>query len=623
MGPPDSIGNFSPWAHMMASHPSLAYRYTQRMHALWAYLIKSTVAPSWAHPIPHIQLADRYTQALCSTWAQLTASETPPPPFAHQYTEPMGPYDVHGHRPTSVEIRSHLISNWANNVPAEPKSTIPSSRSNTYSASHVATTPPSLVLSTSTKTSSKAKPAYINQKLSISAPESNDVLMVSDNSLDDPEALEQRPAVLPRKKGKQFKDSVEFQKSTIIVPASESDSEPEQITFSAEPGSIKQKADDVGDFVDETTSEATDDSGFSADGSQEFDGLLPKTSTIVSQSATPPPCKKLKKESSEVTNYSDLVPLPSTQVPVGYYNDVVPPPSTQVPPASQKAAANEVVKPHSQCRNNDLPVPADSKAFLSMALLWAGSQANPWEISKSLMADALQEIFDVVYPDVKYKVNSNGTVFAVTQQWLSEWRSNISSTALVIVVDFCSCIKDAPNALVAKQLLKDSYLSMFVLQMIASTHLSAIVDHASVPALYTDKLTLGNGMDGVIVLCVIALEHTLKFVKDSIINVDEVLASMATGKFSVKLPAKHNKVMGKMSSRCYNFSFTYWHDEMEAYMKSISNRNEDSKLIIISHARRYMTKSARGDASDEDIKETQSIDERALICKNTTLWAST
>ncbi|KAG1854514.1 hypothetical protein F4604DRAFT_1932778 [Suillus subluteus] len=457
-----------------------------------------------------------------------------------------------------------------------------------FSASHAATTPPSSALSTSTKSSSKAKPAHINQKQSISAPESNDVLMVSDDSLDDPEALEQRPAVLPRKKGKQA-----IKKSTLIVPASESDSEPEQITFSAQPGSIKCKADDVRDFVDETTSEATDDSGFSADDSQKSKvtsipaiekGHLSRkttsTSTVVSQSATPPPSKKLKKESSEVTNcsdlvpppstqvpagyYDDLVPPPSTQVPAGYYDDVIPPPSTQVPLASQKATANEVVKPRGQYHNNDLPVPADSKwvkAFLSMALLWAGSQANPWEIFESLMVDALQEIFDVVYPDVKYKVNSNGAVFAVTQQRLSEWRSNIGSTVLAIIVDFCSRIKDAPNALVAKQLLKDcafvyedpdnrsretAYLSAFVLQMIASTHLSAIV----------------------IVLCIIALERALKFVEDSIINVDEVLASMATGKFSVKLPAKRNKVTGKMSSGCYKFSFTNWHDETEAYMMS-------------------------------------------------------
>ncbi|KAG2128922.1 uncharacterized protein EDB93DRAFT_1255949 [Suillus bovinus] len=241
-----------------------------------------------------------------------------------------------------------LINSWANDVPAELKSTILSSRLNTFSASHAATTPPSLVLSTSTKTSSRAKPAHINQKQSISTTESNDVLMVSDNSLDDPEALEHLPAVLSRKKGKQL-----IKKSTLIVPTSESDSEPEQIMFSAQPGSIKRKADNVGDFVDETASEATDDSSFSADDSQA--SLLPKvtsipaiekghvsrkttsTSTVVSQGATPPPSKKLKKESFEVTNCSDLVPLPSTQVPAGYYDNDIPPPNTQVPPASQKA----------------------------------------------------------------------------------------------------------------------------------------------------------------------------------------------------------------------------------------------------------------------------------------------
>ncbi|KAG1766908.1 hypothetical protein EV702DRAFT_980495 [Suillus placidus] len=183
----------------------------------------------------------------------------------------------------------------------------------------------------------------------------------------------------------------------------------------------------------------------------------------------------------------------------------------------------EVIKPRGQYRNNDLPVPADSKwvkAFLSTALLWAGSQPNPWEMSESVMADALQEIFNVVYPGVKYKVNPNGAVFAVTQQRLSEWRSNIGSTALAIIVDFFSRIKDAPNAIVAKQLLKNyafmyedsdnisretAYLSVFVLQMIASTHLSAIVDHTDVPALNTDELALGKGMDGVIVLCVVAV----------------------------------------------------------------------------------------------------------------------
>ncbi|KAG2045946.1 hypothetical protein BDR06DRAFT_977841 [Suillus hirtellus] len=102
--------------------------------------------------------------------------------------------------------------------------------------------------------------------------------------------------------------------------------------------------------------------------------------------------------------------------------------------------------------------------------------------------------------------------------------------------------------------------------MIASTHINAIVDCASVPALITDELASG------------------KVCRKSIMNVDEVLASMATGNFSIKLPAKRNKVTGKMSSGCYKFFFANWHNEMEAYMKSIGNRDKDSKLIIISRA---------------------------------------
>ncbi|KAG1840508.1 hypothetical protein F4604DRAFT_1690744 [Suillus subluteus] len=353
-------------------------------------------------------------------------------------------------------------------------------------------------------------------------------------------------------------------------------------------------------------------------------------STIVSQNAAPPPPKRLKKESSESTNDDDLVPPPSTQVPAGYYDDTVPPPSTQVPPGHWTTAAQEVIKPRGQYRNTDLPVPANSKwvkAFLSTAVLWAGSQPNPWEMSESMMVDALQDIFDVVYPGIKYKVNLNGAVFAVMQQRLSEWRSNIGSAALAIIVDFCSRIKDAPNAEVAKQLLKKyafiyedldnisqemAYLSAFILQLMATNHLIVIADHIDVPALNTDELSL-EGMDGAIVLCIVALERALKFVRDNIIKVEEVLASMATGKFAVKLPMVLNKATGKMLSGCYKFSFANCHEETESYMKSISSRSNESKAAIIAHSRKLMKKSPmKAECSDDDDEE--SINECALIC---------
>jgi hypothetical protein len=39
----------------------------------------------------------------------------------------------------------------------------------------------------------------------------------------------------------------------------------------------------------------------------------------------------------------------------------------------------------------------------------------------------------------------------------------------------------------------------------ATTHLVAIADHTDVPTLHTDELALGKGMDGAIVLCVVAV----------------------------------------------------------------------------------------------------------------------
>ena len=307
------------------------------------------------------------------------------------------------------------------------------------------------------------------------------------------------------------------------------------------------------------------------------------------------------------------------------------------------------------------------KAFLNTAVLWAGSQDNLWEISEHEMADALQEIFDVVYPDVPYKVTINGSVFAIvsfassfciilscahnvlslkTLQHLSEWRSNIGSTALAIVVDFCSRVKGVPEKDIAQALLEDfaflyedtdnrtretAYKSSFLQQLIASAHLSAIIDHTDVPALGTDELTKGKNTEGLIVLCVIAvsisfidsfrcstrlwqLERALTFIRDDIINVDDVLASLASGKFAVKLPKVLNKATGKESSGQYQFSYQNWRDQVEDYKSSIKTRTEDEIKDIIAFAWKAFKKNpANGSSAAESDAEVPAR-KRALIC---------
>ncbi|KAG0697061.1 hypothetical protein DFH29DRAFT_1004034 [Suillus ampliporus] len=317
------------------------------------------------------------------------------------------------------------IKNWANDVPekAYPKSNTLSSRSESHTP-----TPPQSILSaatTSTSTSSKATSASINKEKATKPDihESDDVLMVSDvDSLDDrPDGLEQRPAAL-RWEGKK----VVRKPTTIIVPTSESDSEPEQMTYVTESGGVKWKAasDDVEDF--EMTGFMPEVTAIPTTKKKEY---APHKTTSVHylQNATPPPPKKLKKESSESTNDDDLVPPPSTQVPAGYYDNTMPPPSTQVPPGHW----------------TDCCAGGDQAAWsipVTLTFHTCQLEPNPWEMSKSMMADALQDIFEVVYPGVKYKVNPNSAVFAVSGG------ATLALQALAIIVDFCSRIKDAPNA---------------------------------------------------------------------------------------------------------------------------------------------------------------------------------
>jgi len=83
-------------------------------------------------------------------------------------------------------------------------------------------------------------------------------------------------------------------------------------------------------------------------------------------------------------------------------------------------------KSRSSYRNVDLPPQCQdqrwSKIFLPTVLLWAGSQSDVWQISDSALLSAMQDIFDVVYPDLKYTVTFQGSVFGVVRYMLHQSR---------------------------------------------------------------------------------------------------------------------------------------------------------------------------------------------------------
>ncbi|KAH7904888.1 hypothetical protein BJ138DRAFT_1106444 [Hygrophoropsis aurantiaca] len=315
--------------------------------------------------------------------------------------------------------------------------------------------------------------------------------------------------------------------------------------------------------------------------------------------------------------------------------------STGIPSGSQATTSTVRKVPRTKFRNQDLPV-ATSDArwlqdYMNTVILWAGSQ-HGWDIPKPSLVNAIQIIFDAVFPEIEYEVTTDGALFKVTSQRLSEWRSNIGSTALALMINFCSHARDdTPEGSpkleckqIARNFLKDikfiyqdpnnrsketAYYSVFVLQIIASTHLSAISAYVDIPELQTKELALGDGMgQGVILLGVIALERALTFIRDEVINVQELLHQIATGsKLDIKLPKVLNPGTGKDTNKPYQFNEQNWPSQTRSYLISLTSRNRSQIRAIVAAAAELLAKSTTSSLSSTDDTE-MAEDVRALAC---------
>ncbi|KAG1796938.1 uncharacterized protein HD556DRAFT_1441116 [Suillus plorans] len=243
------------------------------------------------------------------------------------------------------------------------------------------------------------------------------------------------------------------------------------------------------------------------------------STTVMTTDAKVPPAKKVKtmlKVKTEQTDLSDT-PLASTQVDDGPWV--------------------EMIKARSAYRNTDLPPACQDgrwpKVFLLTIYLWAGSQPNLWNISDDALLEAINHIFQVVYPEVKYAPSLQGSVFGVTNQCLSEWRSNFGSTTITIIIDFMAQNDDTNPSDLAEYLLSDfvflhedpdvidkmkTFQSPFMLQLVATGHLQATIGHANVLALNTEALTVSR-ISGVVGIAAAVL------IKDNVINIKDVLAA--------------------------------------------------------------------------------------------------
>ncbi|KAG6371005.1 hypothetical protein JVT61DRAFT_10725 [Boletus reticuloceps] len=105
----------------------------------------------------------------------------------------------------------------------------------------------------------------------------------------------------------------------------------------------------------------------------------------------------------------------------------------------------ESVKKRSEYTMKDLPVPSDQRwscGIIGTLTLWCGSQPNMWVIPDEVFVAALQDIFNNVYPGIKYRVTTNCSVHAVALQRISEWRSGFGSAALALMISYFAKLPD-------------------------------------------------------------------------------------------------------------------------------------------------------------------------------------
>ncbi|KIJ67661.1 hypothetical protein HYDPIDRAFT_165537 [Hydnomerulius pinastri MD-312] len=390
------------------------------------------------------------------------------------------------------------VKNWAVNVADANKSA-----GSTTSTTHM---PPSTTISHLVISHSSAATSLGNQSHTPAAPTNTPETTSFKIFADEVDEAEERAATLSWSKARVNTD----REILSIIPASESNVELEEplSQFHIASSSIKRKADtlEAADIVSDSEPEC-DPQGPDA---MEIDEPAPEdidtttkiieptpvkgrghcttaaASVGITQAPLPPP-KKVKLEESEPTI---VAPLNTSLINIAASD-------SQVQGTSIWYDADgyilKTIKKRNKYSSKDLPVPGDnrwSRGVIATITLWCSVQPNVWSIPEEQMAPALQVIFDNVYPGIKYRVTPAGSIFAIYNDDI-----DIPAAAAGLFENYKFLQEDpddpSPECL---------FHSPFLIQLLASTHLSDITGFVNIPGWNTTELTRGKDHVGVIAL---------------------------------------------------------------------------------------------------------------------------
>ncbi|KAI6142022.1 hypothetical protein BKA82DRAFT_27338 [Pisolithus tinctorius] len=307
--------------------------------------------------------------------------------------------------------------------------------------------------------------------------------------------------------------------------------------------------------------------------------------------------------------------------------------------ASDSSSQVQTVPAQVHFNNSDLPsdLHKDQKwkrEVIPTLILWAGNQEDAFNITKQDICGALQEIMLVVYPILKNMAGSilpSSPMVSVASQCLCDWRHGFASTAVAQLIAFFLNPQDPLPANTAKLLLnhftflyedlnmtvpEKAFHSVFVQQLLLSSHLTATKGYIQVPTL--DTLSLAkHGVVGALGLCAAVLSHGLNLVRSgdvelkSPVNVKDGIAKVAT-RF-VRTPVKYNMASGKDSKTACAFSDQNWGAPMRKFTGAAKRRSIAQLQAIVELALASLV--IGQELNPELLSDAGSDDKYALICR--------
>ncbi|KAI5996390.1 hypothetical protein EDD15DRAFT_2365222 [Pisolithus albus] len=248
--------------------------------------------------------------------------------------------------------------------------------------------------------------------------------------------------------------------------------------------------------------------------------------------------------------------------------------------------------------NRDLPSELTeeklwARQIMPALLLWAGSLADPWNISDDNLVRILRTIILTIVPNFEDKQNDirpGMVIFTIANQHLCTWRNNFASMGINIIAHYLVSNPEigVPSSADVKKmcsaLLKDlafiyldqdtsksmnAFHSHFILFLLAHAHLRPSAGCPDIPQLKTKDLKKW-GTKGVTAIVCSALERTICMFQMGELQLD---TTSTYGRAVVKLPIKLNPVSGKESTMMPKFSEDKWGSSTRQYFASIDKRN--------------------------------------------------